>query len=382
MKKLSKALICAVTLCALICTMGASTTEANAKAPGVKKVVLTINGRNVTKKTCTIKKGSVVKLQVKATPKKARKSVAYKSKKKKIASVSKKGIVTAKKAGITKLTVRVKGKNGKKKTTWVKIKVVNPQPEHPSENRKPEAPNPSEPTNPAPTTPTNPVPTEPVAPTLPGRVTSGTLGTCVWNLDKEGTLTLSPSNGNSQGSFTQTVSDESVPAWPWSDLQREIKKVKVEGNIIANGSLNSMFFGCGALTAIDASGLDTSNVTNMRNMLAHCYALKQPGIAGWDTRKVTDMTNMFYGCSALTQLDIGKWNTGSVVNMDAMFYGCLRLKELNIRGWNTGNAVSMGNMFNGCIALSLDCSAWNVSKVENHKDFSSDSYAITEPKWI
>lgn len=42
-----------------------------------------------------------------------------------MAAVSKKGKVTAKKAGTAKIKITVSGKGYKKKTTWVKIRVVN-----------------------------------------------------------------------------------------------------------------------------------------------------------------------------------------------------------------------------------------------------------------
>ncbi len=58
----------------------------------------------------------------------AKKSVAYKSSKKSVATVSKKGAVTAKGIGSAKITVTVTGKNKKKKSTYVKINVKDKTP--------------------------------------------------------------------------------------------------------------------------------------------------------------------------------------------------------------------------------------------------------------
>lgn len=110
-----------VLLTVTLCVPG--TAEA-ASSKAVKSVVLKIGDKKVTKKTYTLAKGKTASLKVSVNPSKAKKSVSYKSSNKKIATVSKKGKVTAKKTGTAKITVTVKGKNGKKKTTYVKVKVT------------------------------------------------------------------------------------------------------------------------------------------------------------------------------------------------------------------------------------------------------------------
>ena len=93
-----------------------------ASAKKIKSVTLKIGKKAVTKKTYSLTKKKAT-IQVKVNPKKAKKSVSFKSSNKAIAKVSKKGVVTAIKKGTAKITVTVKGKNGKTKKTWVKIKV-------------------------------------------------------------------------------------------------------------------------------------------------------------------------------------------------------------------------------------------------------------------
>lgn len=95
-----------------------------ASAKKVKSVSLKIGKKKVTKKTYKLTKGSKATIKVTVTPKKAKKSITFKSSSKKVATVSKKGVVNAKKTGTAKITVTVKGKNNKKKSTWVKVKVV------------------------------------------------------------------------------------------------------------------------------------------------------------------------------------------------------------------------------------------------------------------
>lgn len=92
----------------------------------VKSVTARIDNKKVNKKNYTLEIGKSKNLKVSASPKTAVKSTRYQSKNTKIATVNKKGKVTAKKKGTVKIEITVTGKNNKKKTTWVKIKAVNP----------------------------------------------------------------------------------------------------------------------------------------------------------------------------------------------------------------------------------------------------------------
>lgn len=97
-------------------------------------VQLQIGGKKVTKKTYRMKEGTKKKLKVVA---KKTKSVRYRSSKKKVASVSKKGVIQAKKAGTAKIAAAVKTSRGKK-TVWMKVKVVSSGKDtKPEETKKP-----------------------------------------------------------------------------------------------------------------------------------------------------------------------------------------------------------------------------------------------------
>lgn len=106
-----------------------------AAAPkAVRTVSVRIGNKSVAKKTYTLEMGRSKNLKVTGSPDQAVKSIRYASKNSKVAAVNSKGRVTAKKKGTAKIQITVTGKNNKKKTTWVKIRVteaaaVNPQPE-------------------------------------------------------------------------------------------------------------------------------------------------------------------------------------------------------------------------------------------------------------
>lgn len=88
----------------------------------IKSVSLKIGKKNVTKKTFSLSKGKKATLKVSVNKKKTKYTTKFKTSNKKIATVSKKGVVTAKKKGTATITVEVKGKKNKMKT-WTKIKV-------------------------------------------------------------------------------------------------------------------------------------------------------------------------------------------------------------------------------------------------------------------
>ena len=144
-------------------------------------------------------------------------------------------------------------------------------------------------------------------------------------------------------------------------------------------TMNSMFQSCSALTTLDISKFNTSNVTNMSYMFEYCRSLTTLDVSNWDTSKVTDMNNMFYECKALTTLDASKWDTSKVTDMRNMFYYCNALTALDVSNWDTSNVTNMYCMFQYCSALTtLDVSNWDTSKVTNmHYMFQSCSALTT-----
>ena len=111
---------------------GNGNTADAASANKVKSITVRIGKKNVTKKTYSLKKGKSATLKISVSPKKSKKSVTFRSAKKSIVTVSKKGKVTARKKGTAKITITVTGKNRKKKSTWVKVRVTEQKNSTPS----------------------------------------------------------------------------------------------------------------------------------------------------------------------------------------------------------------------------------------------------------
>ncbi len=109
--------------------------------------------------------------------------------------------------------------------------------------------------------------------------------------------------------------------------------------------MKDMFNNCSSLTTLDLSSFDTSNVTNMSQMFLGCRNLTTLDLSNFNTINVTDMRSMFSYCGNLTSLDIGNFDTSNVTNMSGMFYGCRNLISLDISSFNTINVTRNDNMF-------------------------------------
>ena len=92
--------------------------------------------------------------------------------------------------------------------------------------------------------------------------------------------------------------------------------------------------------------------TSLKGFFENCKTLEKiSGLEYLNTANVTDMNSMFYGCSALTSLDLTKFNTANVTTMRYMFKECSALNSLNLTKFNTARVTDMGFMFYGCSAL-------------------------------
>ena len=123
-------------------------------------------------------------------------------------------------------------------------------------------------------------------------------------------------------------------------------------NSVYGTNMRGMLSNCEALTTLDVTRWDTSQVTNMENMFYGCVSLTSLNTSNWDTSKVTNMSGMFYMCWELADIgDISNWNTNKVTNMSYMFNQCKSLTTLNLSNWNTDKVTNMNYMFNSCNAL-------------------------------
>ena len=130
-----------------------------------------------------------------------------------------------------------------------------------------------------------------------------------------------------------------------------------------------MFNGCGKLTEIDLSTLDTSSATNMSAMFRNCCDLATADFSSFNTSHVTDMTEMFSGCSNLVSIDLSSFETSNVTSMKSMFDGCGWTASINVSSFNTSSVIDFSRMFLNCQALSdlnLSSFDFNAAKDLSH----------------
>lgn len=107
-------------------------------------------------------------------------------------------------------------------------------------------------------------------------------------------------------------------------------------------NMRSMFLRSKA-TTLDLRHLDTSKVTDMREMFRNSQTTEIIGLDKFDTSNVTNMREMFYGSEATT-LDLSSFDTSNVTNMSSMFYYS-QAKTLDLSSFDTSKVTDMSYMF-------------------------------------
>lgn len=216
----------------------------------------------------------------------------------------------------------------------------------------------------------------------------------VWTLDANGQLTIVGTGEYETVPVTYSgdASHELMGA-PWYDNGNKVKVQSAKVIVRDMESPAYMFAGCGELTSVDLSGLDTGSVKNMSHMFygcsqlenldlsglntenaedmsylfARCNELENLDLSGFDTKNVTDMKYMFYQCSGLTNLDLSHFITDNVTDMSYMFAECNGLVGLDMSRFDTANVTDMSCMFGHCTSLkSLEfSSSFQTGKVTN-----------------
>lgn len=119
---------------------GIGGTRAEAAVKTIRSLKVMQGGKNIAKKTVKMETGTTKTFKIKAKPAIKAKNIKFKSSAKTVASVSAKGKLTAKKEGTAKISVTVKKKGYRKKTTWVKVSVSANKAETSEDEETPTAP--------------------------------------------------------------------------------------------------------------------------------------------------------------------------------------------------------------------------------------------------
>ena len=166
----------------------------------------------------------------------------------------------------------------------------------------------------------------------------GVDGTCKWDIVKDGDeLVLTIHAGQlDPGEIYMNIK------YPFN---YEITKLVIDPGVIAPKDSNGLFSSfSNAKEFVGLSNLDTSQVTNMSEMLAAC-GVKELDLSGWDTSKVINMSDMFLDSPNLEKVNVKNLNTINVTNMIEMFKGCPKLRKLDLSNFETPNLKMANVMF-------------------------------------
>ena len=211
-------------------------------------------------------------------------------------------------------------------------------------------------------------------------IDQGTWGTSKWEYTREGDDYVLHLHEGTLG-LPKWYSDKFAYAGVGQlneNFKNQLTKIKFDSGVIANQNSAGLFYGLTNLKSIEGlANLDTSNVTNMRQMFEDSSNLTELDLSKFNTSKVTNMYNMFMGCTNLNSLDLSSFDTSKVTDMLRMFFGCEKLSNIDISHFNTSNVTTMSQIFFGCKKLEeVDVSSFDTSKVTDMSWMFEQCYSL------
>ena len=198
-------------------------------------------------------------------------------------------------------------------------------------------------------------------------IDQGTWGTSKWEYTREGddyVLHLHEGTLGLPKWYSGKFTDVGIGQLN-ANFKNQLTKIKFDSGVIANQNSTGLFYGLTNLKSIEGlANLDTSNVTNMRQMFQDSSNLTELDLSKFNTAKVTDMYAMFYGCTNLKSIDLSSFDTSAVIDMRRMFDGCKEMVNIDVSHFNTSNVTTMSEIFCRCEKLEeLDLSNFDTSNV-------------------
>lgn len=191
-------------------------------------------------------------------------------------------------------------------------------------------------------------------------IVSGTSGTCSWDIDNNGKLTIKPTSGSSGDlQIEDTYFRLNGADFPWYNYREQIKSIVLSGSIkttytffgtTKSGNFSYMFEGCSNL--IEISGLNSiTGAEDISYMFYGCNLLKTIDISSLNITNVTNMNGLFAYCSSLISIT-GIKSTNKLKKASYMFSCCKSLISLDLTNLNTTNCDTLNSIFNGTPLLS------------------------------
>ena len=120
----------------------------------------------------------------------------------------------------------------------------------------------------------------------------------------------------------------------------------------------------------------TSDVTNLRGIVANDNNYNDIDTSEWDTSTVTIMTKLF----ALTSFNrnIDSWDVSNVTAMNSMFAEAVYFNQ-NLSSWDVSNVTDMNRMFLEAEYFNQNLSSWDVSSVANMRMMFMSATSFNQP---
>ena len=167
------------------------------------------------------------------------------------------------------------------------------------------------------------------------------------------------------GEISELWSEYPVYAWfSWWVLYYSTKAEIIQ----LNENSQNMFQNFGALTELDLSNFDTSNVTNIFGIFAWCSNLEEINLNWWDFSNTSvNMMNMTYWWLPLLK-KINMQNTKFSWSLASAFAWLSNVEEIDLRWADTSNVTNIGSMFGWCsklekLNLEWWILTWNISNM-------------------
>lgn len=128
-------------------------------------------------------------------------------------------------------------------------------------------------------------------------------------------------------------------------------------------NINSMFNGCTSLTELELSNWEFADNTilSLGSVFSNCSSLNNLILP---EMKVNSLNSTFYGCASLEALDLTNLIPVNLSSAASTFANCSKLSNLTgYKTWNMEQVSSVQNIFQGCLVLqNLDLSQWKLLK--------------------
>ncbi|WP_270405192.1 BspA family leucine-rich repeat surface protein [Candidatus Collinsella stercoripullorum] len=171
---------------------------------------------------------------------------------------------------------------------------------------------------------------------------TGNIGTCVWRVDEQGCLIISPSEGG-----VGSIDNLPYEPMPWDSISSDITSIRITGSIRCKDP-SVLCRNCDYLQEIDLTGLDITESTSIDWLAHNKPALKTVTWQNANFSSITSAIGAFSDCPLLSSIAISTSEAPSSLNCRFLFSGCKSLKQIDLTWLNGCSVTDASNMFSFC----------------------------------